>query len=88
MTSRVCWNSDDTARPVEMHRNDSGVQLVVTIYKLGAKKSRDGINILGRIPHQDLQVCMLPPLHMMLEAQIPPVFTLGHLFFPCSVYSD
>lgn len=33
-----------------MHRNDNGMQLVVTIYKLGAKKSNDEINILGKEP--------------------------------------
>lgn len=33
-----------------MHKNDNGMQLVVTIYKLGAKKSRDAINILGKDP--------------------------------------
>ncbi|KAM7092155.1 F-box/WD repeat-containing protein 12-like isoform 1-T1 [Molossus nigricans] len=45
LTSRACWAPDQAARLVVMHRNDSGVQLVTT-YELGAKKSRDAINIL------------------------------------------
>ena len=43
-TSRACWAPDKAAQLMVMHRNDNGMQLVVTTYELGAKKSRDQVD--------------------------------------------
>lgn len=50
LTSRACWAPNKAARLMVMHRNDNGMQLVVTTYELGAKKSRNGVDILGKDP--------------------------------------
>lgn len=82
LTSRACWAPDEAARLVVVHRDDSGVQWVVTTYELGVKKSRDAMNVLGKDPCRDPWACMSPTLHQMLPAQIP------HFFFSRREYSD
>lgn len=79
LTSKACWAPDEAARLVVVHRDDSGVQWVVTTYEPGAKKSKDAVNVLGKDPQQDLWACMSPTLHRMLQAQIPHV-AFGTLF--------
>ena len=37
-------DDDKAAWLMVMHRNDNGMQVVVTTYKLGAKKSRDQVD--------------------------------------------
>ncbi|KAM5261211.1 cyclin-dependent kinase 20 isoform 1-T1 [Hipposideros larvatus] len=65
LTSRACWAPDEAARLVVMHRNDNGMQLVVTTYELRAKKSRDGVDILvQQITSFVLPNTMMPP-HLM-----------------------
>lgn len=51
LMSRACWTPDEAARLMVMHRNDSGLQLVITTYELGSRKSRDRVEILGKDPH-------------------------------------
>lgn len=58
-SSRACWAPEEAARLTVMHKNDNSMQLVVTTYELGAQKSRDRMDILGKVPWQ---VCVSPPL--------------------------
>ncbi|EPY73252.1 F-box and WD repeat domain containing 12, partial [Camelus ferus] len=46
LTSRACWAPAEAARLTVMHRNDNGMQLVVTTYELEAKKTRNRVDIL------------------------------------------
>lgn len=73
LTSRACWAPDKAARLMVMHRNDNGMQLVITTYELGTRKSRDRVEILGKDPHVTTTTlqCFL-------------TFPLGPFFFPLS----
>nr|XP_020755305.1 cyclin-dependent kinase 20 isoform X2 [Odocoileus virginianus texanus] len=65
LTSRACWAPDEAARLMVMHRNDNGMQLVITTYELGTKKSRDRADILAQqIASFLLPDTMMPP-HLM-----------------------
>ncbi|KAF6327070.1 cyclin dependent kinase 20 [Rhinolophus ferrumequinum] len=65
LTSRACWAPDEAARLVVMHRNDNGIQLVVTTCELRTKKSRDGVDMLvQQIASFVLPDTMKPP-HLM-----------------------
>ncbi|ELK26915.1 F-box/WD repeat-containing protein 12, partial [Myotis davidii] len=65
LTSKACWAPDEAARLVVVHRDDSGVQWVVTTYEPGAKKSKDAVNVLvQQIASFNLPDTMLPP-HLM-----------------------
>ncbi|EPQ04295.1 F-box/WD repeat-containing protein 12 [Myotis brandtii] len=65
LTSKACWAPDEAARLVVVHRDDNGVQWVVTTYELGAKKSRDAMNVLvQQIATFNLPDTMMPP-HLM-----------------------
>ena len=73
LTSRACWTPDEAARLMVMHRNDNGMQLVITTYELGSRKSRDRVEVLGKDPH--VTTTTLQCFFM---------FPLGHFFFPLS----
>uniref|UniRef100_A0A8B9Y614 Cyclin-dependent kinase 20 n=1 Tax=Bos mutus grunniens TaxID=30521 RepID=A0A8B9Y614_BOSMU len=65
LTSRACWTPDEAARLMVMHRNDNGMQLVITTYELGSRKSRDRVEVLVRqIASFLLPDTMMPP-HLM-----------------------
>ncbi|XP_012495477.1 PREDICTED: F-box/WD repeat-containing protein 12-like [Propithecus coquereli] len=68
LTSRSCWAPGEAARLIVMHKNDNGMQLVVTTYELGAKKSRDRVNILV----QQIASFLLP------DTMMPPHLMKGH----------
>ncbi|XP_053433500.1 F-box/WD repeat-containing protein 12-like [Nycticebus coucang] len=72
LSSRGCWAPEEAARLIVMHRNDNGMQLVVTTYELGAKKSRDRVDILvQQVASFPLPNTMMPP-HLMksLSSQV------------------
>lgn len=73
LTSRACWTPDEAARLMVMHRNDNGMQLVITTYELGSRKSRDRVEVLGKDPR--VTTTTLQCFFM---------FPLGHFFFPLS----
>ena len=50
LTSRACWAPDETARLMVTHRNDNGMQLVITTYELRTKQSREGVDVVGKDP--------------------------------------
>lgn len=50
LTSRACWAPDETARLMVTHRNAHGMQLVITTYELGTKRSREGVDVVGKDP--------------------------------------
>lgn len=88
-TSRACWAPDEAARLVVMHRNDNGVQLVVTTCELRAKKSRDGVDILGKDPVSGRtwgSACHHGCLRCFRRRFL--MCPLGHFFFPLCEYSD
>ncbi|XP_008589732.1 PREDICTED: F-box/WD repeat-containing protein 12-like [Galeopterus variegatus] len=68
LSSRACWAPDEVARLIVMHRNDNGMQLIVTTYELGAKKSRDRVNILV----QQIASFLFP------DTMVPPHLMKGH----------
>lgn len=49
-SSRACWAPDEAAKLMVIHRDDSGVHLVITTFELKANKSRDRVSILGKVP--------------------------------------
>ncbi|KAB1255944.1 F-box/WD repeat-containing protein 12 [Camelus dromedarius] len=62
LTSRACWAPAEAARLTVMHRNDNGMQLVVTTYELEAKKTRNRVDILvQQIASFLLPDTMMPP---------------------------
>ncbi|XP_072808517.1 F-box/WD repeat-containing protein 12-like isoform X2 [Vicugna pacos] len=62
LTSRACWAPAEAARLMVMHRNDNGMQLVVTTYELEAKKTRNRVDILvQQIASFFLPDTMMPP---------------------------
>lgn len=77
LTSRACWAPDEAARLMVMHRNDNGMQLVITTYELGTKKSRDRADILGEDPHVTTTTLQCFKHRFLM-------FPLGHFFFPLS----
>ncbi|XP_025137920.1 cyclin-dependent kinase 20 isoform X7 [Bubalus bubalis] len=68
LMSRACWTPDEAARLMVMHRNDSGLQLVITTYELGSRKSRDRVEILV----QQIASFLLP------DTMMPPHLMKGH----------
>lgn len=89
LTSRACWAPDEAARLVVMHRNDNGMQLVVTTYELRAKKSRDGVDILGKDPVLDRtrgSACHHHCIQCFKRRFL--MFPLGYFFFPLCEYSN
>ncbi|XP_049751527.1 cyclin-dependent kinase 20 isoform X3 [Elephas maximus indicus] len=68
LSSRACWAPDEAARLMVMHRNDNGMQLVVTTYELGAKKFRDQVNIVA----QQIASFLLP------DTMMAPHLMKGH----------
>ncbi|XP_058422042.1 cyclin-dependent kinase 20 isoform X3 [Diceros bicornis minor] len=68
LTARACWAPGEAARLMVMHRNDGGVQLGITTYELGVKKSRDGVDILV----QQVASFLLP------DTMVPPHLMKGH----------
>lgn len=50
VSSRACWAPDEAAKLMVIHRDDSGMRLVITTFELKANKSRDRVSILGKIP--------------------------------------
>lgn len=73
-----------------MHRDDSGMHLVITTFSLKASKSRDRVSILGKAPAlatacssvlQD-RLLAVPRGHLLspfreVEAEYPRSFTVG-----------
>ncbi|XP_053061350.1 cyclin-dependent kinase 20 isoform X2 [Acinonyx jubatus] len=68
LTSRACWAPDETARLMVTHRNDNGMQLVITTYELRTKQSREGVDIVV----QQMASFLLP------NSMIPPHLMKGH----------
>ncbi|XP_041488707.1 F-box/WD repeat-containing protein 12-like [Microtus oregoni] len=56
LSCRACWAPDEEARLIVMHRDDSGMHLVITTFSLKASKSRDRVSILA----QQLASFLLP----------------------------
>lgn len=79
LTSRACWAPHEAARLVVMHRGDN--DLVVTTYELGAKKSRDAVNILGEAPVSGPAGPLPPALQGCVKHRCL-TSPLGHLSFP------
>lgn len=73
LTSRACWAPDEAARLVVMHRNDNGLQLVVTTYELRAKQSRHAVDVLGKAPVSGPVGLRVTSIAGMLQAQSPHV---------------
>ncbi|XP_031214508.1 F-box/WD repeat-containing protein 12-like isoform X2 [Mastomys coucha] len=48
LSSRACWAPDEAARLMVIHRDDSGVHLVITTFELKATKSRDRVSLLAQ----------------------------------------
>ncbi|CAO2596033.1 F-box/WD repeat-containing protein 12 [Lemmus lemmus] len=48
LSSRACWAPDEAARLMVLHRDDSGMHLVITTFSLKASKSRDRVSILAQ----------------------------------------
>nr|XP_060465628.1 F-box/WD repeat-containing protein 12-like [Panthera onca] len=68
LTSRACWAPDETARLMVTHRNDNGMQLVITTYELRTKQSREGVDVVV----QQMASFLLP------NSMIPPHLMKGH----------
>uniref|UniRef100_A0ABI7WV87 F-box domain-containing protein n=1 Tax=Felis catus TaxID=9685 RepID=A0ABI7WV87_FELCA len=68
LTSRACWAPDETARLMVTHRNDNGMQLVITTYELRTKQSREGVDVVV----QQMASFLLP------SSMIPPHLMKGH----------
>lgn len=50
LTSSACWAPSEAARLVVMHRDNTGLQLVITTYELRTQASRDGVDVVGKGP--------------------------------------
>uniref|UniRef100_H0XHC8 F-box domain-containing protein n=2 Tax=Otolemur garnettii TaxID=30611 RepID=H0XHC8_OTOGA len=48
LISRGCWAPEEAARLIVVHGNDNGTEVIVTTFELGAKKSRDRVDVLVR----------------------------------------
>ncbi|XP_076995710.1 F-box/WD repeat-containing protein 12-like isoform X2 [Tamandua tetradactyla] len=65
LTCTACWVPDEAARLVVMHRSETGMQLVITTYDLGAKKARNKVNILVQQIASFLLPGIMAPPHLM-----------------------
>lgn len=62
LSFHACWAPDEASRLIVMHRNDNGMQLIISTYELRAKKSREEVDILGKGPSAGPSRSMCPTL--------------------------
>lgn len=89
LTSSACWAPNEAARLVVMHRDNTGLQLVITTYELRTKESRDGVDIVGK----DLasgRTCGPARHHRHVRCSVGrfPAFRPGRVSFPLCECAD